>query len=90
MIGLPLSQLGKWERGQKDTRKRRRRLGERCVRWEETESKGKQCFEEGMDKARHQMGEENWERGKASLLSSKRGMERGTNVSGLFKALQFC
>lgn len=73
---------------------RGRRLGKRCVRWEERESEEKQYFEEGMEKTRHQkvqMEEESSERRKPfCCLSFKWWMERGMNVGGVFKALQLC
>lgn len=40
VIGLPLSQLGKRERGQKRHEGKRKEAGKRCVRWEERERGG--------------------------------------------------
>lgn len=84
VIGLPLSQLGKRERGQKRHGGKREEAGKRCVRWEERESwggRGGQCLEEGMDKTR--VGEEKWGKGKpVCCLSSGPGMREGLMWAG--------
>lgn len=89
VIGLPLSQLGKRERGQKRHGGKREEAGKRCVRWEERESGGGgQCFEEGMDKTRVQMRREVGKRKAGLLFVLRTRDERGMNVSGVFKALK--